>query len=413
MTKIIIIGGGASGLVAAIHAKTPDNEVIILEKNSICGKKILVTGNGKCNYFNDDFTIEHFRSSNLDILNQVITDNNKNKILNFFDSLGIIPKIKNGYYYPYSNQAITIKEALVLQVKLLNISIINNTPVENIEFLDNKFIITTNTEQIVCDKLILSTGSYAAPSTGSNGFSYKVLKQFKHNLIKPLPALTPLNCIGNYFKEWNGVRTDVIIKMLENNKITGVATGEIQLTNNGISGICTFQLSGRIIRSLNEGNIVKVQINFVPYISYNNISDIVKFLDTQDNKVINRTISELLDGMLNYKLVNLFLKKLKIDRNSIWKNIADSQKLQLAKCLCEYTLEIDKNYSSEKAQVCSGGVPLNEIDINTMESLKQKNLYLTGELLDVDGDCGGYNLGFAWLSGIIAGTSIKGDNNEN
>lgn len=409
MKTIVVIGGGASGLVAAIQAKTKDNKVIILEKNSTCGKKILITGSGKCNYFNDDFTIDHYRSTNIDLLEKIITEENKTKILHFFDSIGIIPKIKNGYYYPYSNQAITIKEALVLQASILNIDIKTNTTVENIEYISNKFIITTNNNTIKCDKLILSTGSKSAPITGSDGFSYQTLKKIGHNIINPLPALTPLNCEGNYFKEWNGIRTDVIIKMVENDKIIASSEGEIQLTNTGISGICTFQLSGRIIRGLKDGKKVKVQINFLPFLKYENINDVIKYIDDRNRNLPKRTISQLLDGILNYKLSNLLIKLSKINKDLNWNDLTNNQKIELSKKLCELTLEIKKEYSFEKSQVTSGGIPLNEININTMESLKQKNLYLTGELLDVDGDCGGYNLAFAWISGIIAGSNSKGE----
>lgn len=409
MTKIVVIGGGASGLVAAIFAKNKYNEVMILEKNNTCGKKILITGNGKCNYFNDDFTIEHYRSSNLNILEKIITNDNKEKILSFFNTLGILPKIKNGYYYPNSNQAITIKEALVLQAKLSGVIIENNTTVKNIEYNHNKFIITTTNNTITCDKLILSTGSKAAPLTGTDGFSYKILKKMNHTIITPLPALTPLKCLGNFFKEWSGVRTDAKVTMIENSKKVASNTGEIQLTNTGVSGICVFQLSGRIIRSMDDGNKVKLSINFLPQIEYNSINDIVDFINNRNKTVTNRTISQLLDGMLNYKLTNTFLKQQKINRDSTWNDLSDKQKQTIAKSLCEFTLDIAKNDSFDASQVCSGGIPLSEINISTMESLKQKNLYLTGELLDVDGDCGGYNLGFAWLSGMIAGTNAKGE----
>lgn len=412
MTKIVVIGGGASGLVSAIHAKEKNNEVVILEKNNICGKKILITGNGKCNYFNEDFTINHFNSTNLNILKEIITPHNKDKILSFFNSIGIYPKIKKGYYYPNSNQAITIKEALVLEATLKGVIIKTNTTVENIEYKDNKFIITTNTSIITCDKVILSSGSNANPKTGSDGFSYQILKKFNHTIIPPLPALTPLTCKNYILKECSGVRTDATITMIENNNLISSVTGELQLTNTGISGICTFQLSGKILRSINNKNQVKVAINFLPQIEYNNINDVISFLDNRHITVKNRTISELLDGLLNYKLVNQLLKISKINRNNTWNQLSIKDKITLANNLSNLVLEIENTYSFDKAQVCTGGIALTEININTMESKKQKNLYLTGELLDVDGECGGYNLSFAWLSGIIAGTNAGGEKYE-
>ena len=409
MSKIIVIGGGASGLVSAIFAKNTNNEVIILEKNNIAGKKILITGNGKCNYFNEDFTINHYRSTNIKILSNIINNENKNKVLELFNNIGILPKIKNGYYYPNSNQAITIRESLVKECLLKGIEIKYNTIVENIEYNNNKFKITTTNNTYTCDKLIISTGSKSAPNTGSDGFSYQMLPKFNHTIIKPLPALTPLNCEGNFFKDISGVRTDAGITMMENNNIISKETGELQITNTGISGICVFQLSGRIIRSIENNNKVEVSINFLPELNLNNTKEVVNFLNNRNNIVKNRTISELLDGLLNYKLVNLFLKLSKINRDTNWNNLTKEEKEKLSKYLYSFKLKIQNSYSFDKSQVTSGGIPLTEININTMESLKQKNLYLTGELLDVDGDCGGYNLAFAWLSGIIAGSNAKGE----
>lgn len=409
MSKIIVIGGGASGLVSAIFAKNTNNEVIILEKNNIAGKKILITGNGKCNYFNEDFTINHYRSTNIKILSNITNNENKNKVLELFNNIGILPKIKNGYYYPNSNQAITIRESLVKECLLKGIEIKYNTIVENIEYNNNKFKITTTNNTYTCDKLIISTGSKSAPNTGSDGFSYQMLPKFNHTIIKPLPALTPLNCEGNFFKDISGVRTDAGITMMENNNIISKETGELQITNTGISGICVFQLSGRIIRSIENNNKVEVSINFLPELNLNNTKEVVNFLNNRNNIVKNRTISELLDGLLNYKLVNLFLKLSKINRDTNWNNLTKEEKEKLSKYLYSFKLKIQNSYSFDKSQVTSGGIPLTEININTMESLKQKNLYLTGELLDVDGDCGGYNLAFAWLSGIIAGSNAKGE----
>ena len=154
---------------------------------------------------------------------------------------------------------------------------------------------------------------------------------------------------------------------------------------------------------------VEVSINFLPELNLNNTKEVVNFLNNRNNIVKNRTISELLDGLLNYKLVNLFLKLSKINRDTNWNNLTKEEKEKLSKYLYSFKLKIQNSYSFDKSQVTSGGIPLTEININTMESLKQKNLYLTGELLDVDGDCGGYNLAFAWLSGIIAGSNAKGE----
>ena len=395
---VAIIGGGASGLVCAIKA-SKNNKVTIYEKNNKCGKKILITGNGKCNYFNDNFTIDNYNSSNIDILSTIINPDNKDKILNFFDSIGIIPKVVNGYYYPVTNQAITIKEALVNEAFQRGVKFVYDEEIKNIEYINNKFILNNKYE---FNKVVLATGSMAAPNTGSDGIGYEFSKKFNHSVIKPLPALVQLKGNEKFFKDWAGIRTDVIVSQFENNKKIDQQVGEIQLTNYGVSGICIFQLSSKIIRGIELGKNEKVYINFLPWLD----SDFIEFMDNRNNIMNNRNISELLDGLLNYKLVNLILKLCNINSGIKYSELTITEKNKLKEKFTCFKLDIVDYNGFDSSQVCSGGVPLNEININTFESLIQTNLYIIGELLDVDGRCGGYNLGFAWLSGMICGDNL-------
>lgn len=408
--KVIVVGGGASGLVAAIFASKNNNEVTILDNNSICGKKILMTGNGKCNYWNADQDIKHYHSNDIEILKKIINNDMEKKVLDFFDSIGIVPKIKNGYYYPYSNQATSIETSLILQARLNNVDIKNNTFVTDVIKTKDKYIIKTNNEIYEADKVILATGSKASIKGDYNG--YDLVTKLGHKLNKPLPALVQLHANGNYFKDWAGIRQDVTVKLFENNKFIKEETGEIILTDYGVSGICIMQLSGIVAKGLDSNKNENILINFVPWLT-SNTKDFINWMDKRNTVVINRTVAELLDGILNYKLVNLLIKKSKIKQDMKWNKIDYSLKEDLAQNIVAFNLNITKTNSFDKAQVCSGGVPLTEININTMESLKNKGLYIIGELLDVNGDCGGYNLGFAWISGILAGSSItKGDKND-
>ena len=250
MKHIVIVGGGAAGLISAIHTKTSTNKVTILERNSQCGKKILATGNGKCNYWNIDQNIKHYHSNNEELLEQIITKEIQDKVINFFNSLGIVPKIKNGYYYPFSNQATTIKNALLTEVNEKDIEIRQDFLVESIEKEDNHFIIISSNEIIKADKVIIATGSCASPKTGSDGIGYKLLKRLSHTVIEPKPALVQLKTTGNFLKEWAGIRTDVKVSLYENDKLIKEESGEIQLTDYGISGICVFNLSRFISRGL-------------------------------------------------------------------------------------------------------------------------------------------------------------------
>ena len=401
MKEVVIVGGGASGLTAAITAARNGKDVTIIERNNKCGKKILITGNGRCNFWNTDENLSHFHSSNSNLLKEFITDERKNSILKFFDSLGLAYKTKNGYYYPFSNQAFTVENALLSECKKLNIKIINDITVEKIIKKDC-FIINPDKENIKAKNIIIATGSKAAPKTGSDGLGYEISKSLGHNIITPLPSLVQLKADEPYFKNWSGIRTDVKVNLLINHKYIKSETGEVQLTNYGLSGICIFNLSGETAKALNQNKNVIISINFIPFASNPKI-----FLQTLNKNSYHKTISELLEGILHYKLVDIIIKKTHLKRDLLLNTLTDNELNNLIKTLTDFQIEILDTHTLDHAQVCSGGIPLTEINSKTLESLKVKNLYFTGEIIDIDGDCGGYNLGWAWMSGIIAGKNVK------
>lgn len=409
MSKIIVIGGGASGLVSAIYAAKSGNKVTLLEKNKVLGKKILITGNGKCNYWNDDQSLEHYHTSNKEVLSNIITEENKQEILNFFTSLGIIPRIKDGYYYPYSNQATSIQTALIKEAELQGIVIKTETEVLSVKKENNLFTLNTTNGQYNAHKVILATGSKACPKTGSDGLGYVLAKSLGHNILKPLPALVQLKANTNYLKEWHGIRSDVEVSLIENNKKIASEVGEIQLTDYGVSGICIFCLSGRVSRGLSDKKHEQIVINFLYPFSLTTKEQFITWMDTRNRKIKNRTIADLLDGLLNYKLINLILKLSKIKREVTWDNLSLKEKQLLGTNLTNFIIDITGTNSFDTSQTCTGGIYLSEISPKTMESLKEKGLYITGELLDVDGDCGGYNLSFAWITGYLAGKGVNND----
>ena len=401
MKEVVIVGGGASGLTAAITAARNGKDVTIIERNNKCGKKILITGNGRCNFWNTDENLSHFHSSNSNLLKEFITDERKNSILKFFDSLGLAYKTKNGYYYPFSNQAFTVENALLSECKKLNIKIINDITVEKI-IKEDCFIINPDKENIKAKNIIIATGSKAAPKTGSDGLGYEISKSLGHNIITPLPSLVQLKADEPYFKNWSGIRTDVKVNLLINHKYIKSETGEVQLTNYGLSGICIFNLSGETAKALNQNKNVIISINFIPF-----ASNPKTFLQTLNKNSYHKTISELLEGILHYKLVDIILKKTHLKRDLLLNTLTDNELNNLIKTLTDFQIEILDTHTLDHAQVCSGGIPLTEINSKTLESLKVKNLYFTGEIIDIDGNCGGYNLGWAWMSGIIAGKNVK------
>ena len=396
--RIGIIGGGASGLVAAINAVSEDNEVIILERNEECGKKILATGNGRCNYWNTDQDLSHYESSTKYLIKELINDETEKEVLNFFDKLGIIPKIKNGYYYPISNQAISIRNSLIDECIDNIVKIHANYLVESIEIKNDKFIINNEEE---FDKIIISTGSFASPKTGSDGMGYKFLRKLGHTIIKPLPSLVQLNTKNySFLKEWKGIRSDVEITLVEDGQEIKKQTGEIQLTDYGISGICVFNLSNEVSRGLYNNKKEEILINFLPELTE---EQLINLLSSK------RSIRRVLAGILNNKLVEIELNLNSLKKLDKYNDLSEVKKKELIDTLLRFKVEIESTKSFNESQVSSGGVSLEEINLKTMESKLVKNLYITGELLDITGECGGYNLGIAWRTGIIAGKSSRGD----
>ena len=320
MSKVVVIGAGASGIIAALRASN-NNEVILIDGNSQCGKKLLITGNGKCNFWNEDINIKNYFTDDINKLAKVLEKDSE--VLNYLYSLGIYPKIKNGYYYPLSGLAASIREIFSKEIEKRNIKTIYNTKVLNVIKNIDKFIIETINEKVICDKVIIATGSCAFPKTGSDGFGYDLAKSFGHNINPVLPSLTSLKT-NEIVKEWAGVRTDAKISLYVNDKLIKEENGEIQLIEDGISGICTFNISGLVAKSLYNKKKVFVKINFVP-----EIANFYKFFDNRNKELPNRTIEELLESILNYKLTNVILKKTKVKKGSYWNNLNEEEKQKL------------------------------------------------------------------------------------
>lgn len=402
MKKVFIIGGGASGLTAAIKA-SKNFDITIFEKNEKLGKKILLTGNGKCNYWNENQNTNMYNSKG--DVSKIVNQLNLVKAHAFLDSIGIIPSIKNGYYYPSSNQAISVVNALVDEAKTNNVEIVNEE-VTDVEKKENKFSVITSDGKYEADYIILATGGKAAPKTGSDGFGYKIAEKFGHKIIKPLPALVGLET-EEKLKDLSGIRFNGKVKSLVNNECVREDIGEIQINEYGFSGIPVMQISSGAVRALDENKNVSVSINFLPNIA-EDILTLRSFLKVQSKHLNNKNISQILDQLFNYKLTNYFLKISKIDDKKRVEDLSNDELDLLCHYILNSTFKVIKDHGFDNAQTTSGGIDLNEVNLETLESKKVKGLYFCGEILDVDGLCGGYNLSFAWTTGIIAG-DIKGE----
>lgn len=387
--KIIIIGSGASGLAAGISLLKCGYDVTILERNNISGKKLLLTGAGRCNFFNSDQNIVHYHSSDKDILAKIITSDNIHLVEDFITSLGIVPKVKDGYYYPFANQAYNMKELLERTYLDLGGKIKYNYLVEKIEKKNSLFLIN---DTISCDKLILATGSKAYKMTGSDGIGYQLAKKFNHHIVKVLPSLTSL--ITREKINLKGVRVDAKVTLYEDGVKVREELGQVQFTDYGLSGICIFNLSYYAVKGLNRNKKEVITIDLMP------------FMDKVSFK--NKKVYDLLLGFLPNKMIDYILKTLDISKDVYYEDLSNDKKQELTKILKEMEFNITSYKEFDFSQVCSGGVSLREINPLTMESIFVKNLYIIGELLDVNGDCGGYNLTFAFLSGIL---TSRGDSN--
>lgn len=387
--KIIIIGSGASGLAAGISLLRCGYDVTILERNNISGKKLLLTGAGRCNFFNSDQNIVHYHSNDKDILAKIITSDNIHLVEDFITSLGIVPKVKDGYYYPFANQAYNMKELLERTYLDLGGKIKYNYLVEKIEKKSSLFLIN---DTISCDKLILATGSKAYKMTGSDGIGYQLAKKFNHHIVKVLPSLTSL--ITREKTNLKGVRVDAKVTLYEDGVKVREELGQVQFTDYGLSGICIFNLSYYAVKGLNKNKKEVITIDLMP------------FMDKVSFK--NKKVYDLLLGFLPNKMIDYILKTLDISKDVYYEDLSNDKKQELTKILKEMEFNITSYKEFDFSQVCSGGVSLREINPLTMESIFVKNLYIIGELLDVNGDCGGYNLTFAFLSGIL---TSRGDSN--
>ena len=397
--KVGIIGGGASGMMSAILLNREGFDVTILEKNSTLGKKILMTGNGRCNYFNQDIGVDKYYTSDYEFLKTIVNEENILKVKEFLNSLGLVPRIKNGYYYPMSNTATSVLNTFLTEIERLKIKTILDSEVNNIKRKENKYQIMVNGKKMLFDKIIIAIGSKAGLKENAN---YELLNSLGIKMTPILPALCPLVLNGDFFNKWSGIRAEARVSIYENDKFLKSDLGEVQLTDYGISGICVMNLSSLVSKALYQKQKVKVHLNFLPNIEKENID---KWLTLRDNTLYQRTVIELLESIIPYKLLYILVSKAGIKSNCHYKSLTKKEKDDLINNLSDLTLEIRETKEIFKGQVVTGGIPINRVK-TTLEDKEYAGLYYTGEILDVDGICGGFNLGFAWLSSIVVSEDI-------
>ncbi len=407
--KVAVIGGGASGMMAAITAARKGALVTIYEHTDRLGKKILATGNGKCNLGNLDMHPSCFYSGNPMLVEQCLERFSTGETIAFFESLGMSVKEKNGYLYPLGEQAAIVLDVLRYAVEAWKIKVEYNSQIKGIYEVVNTggekaLCVENGKEKVFFHSVILACGSKASPKTGSDGSGYELAKQMGHRIRPVLPSLVQLKCNDKFCKALSGVRCDAKIHIWDKDKLLFEERGELQLTDYGISGIPVFQLSGAVNRYLHDNKSrLNVSIDFIPDLDEVALEELQK-RNLSVKRSENCTVEEFFTGVLNKKIMNVLIKQAGVQPGELLSKVSESSLQKIFKSSKQFKMHITESNGFEQAQVCTGGVDMNEVSDN-LESKKVKGVYFAGELLDVDGRCGGYNLQWAWSSGYIAGSA--------
>lgn len=421
--KVIVAGAGAAGLMAAIAAARAGAGVTVLEAMERPGKKLLLTGNGRCNLTNLDEGLRGaYYGTGAELASSVIRQFDTSSLLDFFHDIGLLTQEKNGYVYPYSAQSYSVLEVLLAEARRLKIKLKYSEKITDIrrqKEAPGMWLVQTQGWTYEADALILACGSRAVPASGSDGSGYELAKKLGHTIRKVVPALVPVTCRAGFLSALAGVRCRAGVALWEYRDVSSTEpvlvkadTGELQWTKYGVSGIVVFQLS-RFISSAQPGTKQYLEIDFLPEYEQEAVT---KLLLGRCRVLGEEKAGLLLAGLLNEKLIPVVLEqadKILKSKKSLAKTVCRSlqgeQIAAMVQVMKKLRLEVTGTKDFDTAQVCAGGVDCREVSEETLESKIHKQLYFAGELLDVDGPCGGYNLQWAWSSGYVAGTHAGGD----
>lgn len=395
-----VIGAGAAGMMAAITAAKQGIDVVLLEHTKRAGSKILQTGNGKCNFTNTNMSPECYNHDSAEFVKCVLEIFDENAAIDFFKKLGVYHKNRNGYIYPHSETAASLQEALRLELERLGVRLISECEISDIKKTDGGFELVSQLFTINADKVIIATGSKASPKTGSDGSGYRYAKKFGHRIVKPLPALVQLESDMKLCKAMAGVRSNGNVVLTVDGKEVCRDSGEVQYTEYGISGIPVFQLSRYAVKGVDMRADVVVTIDMIPDMTMDDLCQDVRLRYERDSL---KSVEQFFAGILNKKLVGAAAKLVGVDLNRCISNVPLRKLYDIIAQLKEFEFNITGFKDFDHAQVCQGGVAIDDINPKTMESKLCKGLFFAGEVVDVDGICGGYNLQWAWSSGYVAG----------
>lgn len=413
--KIAVVGGGAAGMTAAIHAARAGAQVTIYERNDRVGRKLLSTGNGKCNFSNEEMSPECYYGSGVSLVEDLYGTVGVAQTKEFFSGLGMRIKNRNGYLYPASEQASTVQDVLRFELERQKVCVHTNKQVADlIRQTDGLTVMTKEGQRERYDAVILACGGSAAPATGSDGAGAALARKLGHRIVPLVPALVALHCQEDFYKRVAGVRCEAGLTLRIDEKTVRTQRGELQWTNYGISGIPVFQLSREAAYALQERRRVTIEIDLMPD---GPMPTDVGDVNTTANERYERdggfwedrwarqsmqTMDRFVTGLVNKKIGLLLLKLSGIRETDRAADVPKASRVKLAGLFRSFPVVVKGTNSFEQAQVCAGGVDCREVT-RTLESKLVPHLFFAGEILDIDGICGGYNLQWAWSSGIVAG----------
>lgn len=400
--QVIVVGGGAAGMLAAISARRAGAVVTILEKNPRVGKKILATGNGRCNYTNMNADIPWYHGSNPSFAKAALNAFTVEDTLRFFEELGIEPKVEEmGKVFPMSEQASSILDVLLYEINESGIKVTGDACITSVTKKGSQFELKAENGSIFkADSVILATGGKAMPSSGSDGNGYELAIKLGHTMTELYPALVQIMLEGSFFQRIEGVKLVGTAEILHHNRSLAQDRGDILFANYGVSGPPILQISRKAGELLQQGKeaVLKLSILDIPG------EELAKIIDRRCSASSCKSVEFSLVGFINKRLIPVILHEAAVD--DLKKPAAQltvKERANIVHVLTDWRFKIRGTKSWPSAQVTAGGIHTDEIDENTMESKIVQGLYLVGEILDIDGQCGGFNLQWAWSSGYVAG----------
>lgn len=403
--KIGILGGGASGLLCAVTVKRnhPEYTVEILEKADKTGKKILATGNGRCNLTNKDIDIKYFHSGNLPFVKGVLDDFSKEDTISFFKELGLlISEGEKGKLYPRSLQASSVLDVLRLECLRLGVCEITGFKVSKVK--EGFTVYSADGKQRSYDKIVVACGGMSGENLGSDGDGYDILKSFGHKMTPIFQSLVQIKCDNTYTKALNGTKITVLAKLVKNDEVLEERTDELHFTDYGLSGPLSFNMSRSVSQHFSQNQDIFMSIDFMKELSYEETSDFVK---TRVKEQGYKTLEDFFTGVFSKRCGQMIIKK-STDKKFSEKASAltDKEILAVINNIKAFKVKLMGVMPFKNSQVTAGGIKLDGFDPKTLQSKFISGLFACGEVLDVDGDCGGYNLQWAWSSGYKVGINL-------